>query len=126
MDSNATKAQKGSIMEQAWRFGSKGPEIYDEVLIGIPLGADLNASNVTVRLGKLYDNNWNALWNISANSTSDIPSDFNDFNQSNPAWFTAAGNPCNTVDPAAKCYVNTTYRMVWITIPHFSGFGADV
>ncbi len=125
-DSNATDSQNGSAIEQAWRFGSMGPEIYDEVLIGIPLAANVNASNVSVKLGKLYDNSWNVSWNISSNNTSEIPSDFSDFNESNPAWFTRAGMQCSTTNVAADCYVNTAARMVWLTIPHFSGIGPEI
>ncbi len=125
-DSNANQsAQNGTALEQAWRFGSLGPEIYDEVLIGIPLSADVRTDNVSVKLGKLYDDNWNATWNISAgNTTSDLPSDYSTFNTT---WFNATtGMPCSTSDPTANCYVNITNRMVWLKIPHFSGVGPTV
>lgn len=122
-DNNATDSHNGSALEQAWRFGSMGPEIYDEVLVGIPLAGNVGADNVTVRLGKLYDDNWNVTWNIDVNTTDQLPSDYRDFN---PTWFTTAGMPCSNSDQTADCYVSTQDRMVWLTIPHFSGFGAEV
>ncbi len=118
-------SQNGTALDQAWRFGSMGPEIYDEVLIGVPLDPAANASNVTVKIGKLYDDNWNVIWNQSAgNTTADLPSDYSDFNTT---WFTTGtGMQCDTSNQNADCYVNTTERMVWLTIPHFSGVGPQV
>ncbi len=123
-DSSANQSQNGSSMDQAWRFGSMGPEIYDEVLIGIPLGAGTDPNNVSVKLGKLYDENWNAVWNLSAgNSTADLPSEYDTFNT---VWFTPSGMPCSTGNINAACYINVTGRMVWLAIPHFSGIGPTV
>ncbi|VVB54185.1 Carboxypeptidase regulatory-like domain protein [uncultured archaeon] len=116
-------SQNGTALEQAWRFGSLGPEIYDEVLIGIPLNASVRADNIAVKLGKLYDENWNETWNIS-DLPANRPSDYAAFNDS---WFNATtGMPCSTTDINAKCYFNTTNRMIWLKIPHFSGLSADV
>jgi hypothetical protein len=116
-------SMNGSTLEQAWRFGSMGPEIYDEVLIGIPL-VGLSPYNVSVKLGKLYDSDWGTAWNISANSLTDLPSDYSTFNTT---WFNGTtGMPCSALDTAAQCYVDIGNRMVWITIPHFSGVGPTV
>ena len=116
-------SQNGTALEQAWRFGSLGPEIYDEVLIGIPLSASVRADNIAVKLGKLYDENWNETWNIS-DLPANRPSDYATFNES---WFNATtGMPCSTTDPDANCYLNITNRMVWLKIPHFSGLSADI
>ncbi|MBZ0174572.1 MAG: PGF-pre-PGF domain-containing protein [Candidatus Methanoperedens sp.] len=115
-------SQNGTLLEQVWRFGSMGPEIYDEVLIGIPLGS-VNPNNVSVKLGKLYDNSWNEAWNMSVNDTSQIPSDYSAFNTT---WFNnATGMPCTT-NITSPCYLDLTRRMVWLTIPHFSGVGPTV
>ncbi|MCZ7406275.1 MAG: hypothetical protein O8C67_15295, partial [Candidatus Methanoperedens sp.] len=117
-------SQNGSTLEQAWRFGSMGPEIYDEVLIGIPL-TGLSPYNVSVKLGKLYDSNWNTVWNLSAgNTSSDLPSDYATFNTT---WFNSTtGMLCSSSDITSPCYVDLTNRMAWITIPHFSGIGPAV
>ncbi len=123
-DSNATQSQNGSSMEHARRFGSMGPEIYDEVLIGIPLASGINANNVSVKFGKLYNESWGEVWNNSAgNTTGDLPSDYSGFNLS---FFNLGGMQCSTTNQNAACYVNLTYRMVWLTIPHFSGVDTTV
>jgi len=129
-DENANNSEQGSSLDMAWRFGSQGPEIYDEVLIGIPLGeeADLSAP-VSILLQNLYDEDWNAIWAVVANgtpnSTSDLPSDYQGFNLS---WFnqTAGGMPCSTTDDTANCYINVGRRIAWLQIPHFSGIGPTV
>ncbi|NJD78008.1 MAG: PGF-pre-PGF domain-containing protein [Candidatus Methanoperedens sp.] len=122
-DSSGNESQNGSSLEKAWRFGSMGPEIYDEVLIGMPLGTGINPTNVSVKLGKLFDENWNAVWNISENNITQLPSDYGAFNAT---WFAPSGMPCSTSDQTATCYVNTTGRMIWVTIPHFSGVGPTI
>ncbi|HEY9205187.1 MAG TPA: PGF-pre-PGF domain-containing protein [Candidatus Methanoperedens sp.] len=123
-DSNATQAQNGSAMEHARRFGSMGPEIYDEVLIGIPLALGVNANNVSVKFGKLYNESWGEVWNSSSgNTTADLPSDYSAFNLS---FFGPGGMQCSTTDQNAPCYVSISDRMVWLTIPHFSGVDTTV
>lgn len=123
-DSNSNQSESGSTLEQAWRFGSMGPEIYDEVLIGIPIATNLNTSNISVKLERLFDNNWNEVWNMSLNDSSQIPSDYSDFNLS---WFNnVTGMPCSLSDATSNCYVNASDRMVWLRIPHFSGVGPTI
>ena len=122
-DSNANQtSHNGTLLEQVWRFGSMGPEIYDEVLIGIPLGS-VNPNNVSVKLGKLYDNSWNEVWNMSVNDTTQIPSDYSAFNTT---WFNSTTGMQCTTDITSPCYLDLTRRMVWLTIPHFSGVGPTV
>lgn len=120
-DTNSNQSQSGATLEEAWRFGSKGPEIYDEVLIGIPLNSSANANNVSVKIWKLYDDDWNEIWNASMD-LSQIPSDYNDFNTT---WF-ITGMKCSTGNQNADCYVNTTDKVVWVKIPHFSGIGPQI
>jgi PGF-pre-PGF domain-containing protein len=123
-DDSPTQSQSGTALEQAWKFGSNGPKIYDEVLIGIPIDSRLNASNITVKLGKLFDEDWNEQWNISANNIGDIPSDYSEFNET---WFNSTtGMPCNSTDDSSKCYVDVPNRTVWLRIPHFSGFASTI
>lgn len=123
-DTSGDETRSGSTLDEAWRFGSMGPEIYDEVLVGVPLDSTLNTSNVTVKLENLYDNDWNVIWNIVDNTTAQIPSDYSDFNTT---WFNATtGLPCSITNESADCYINTTYAMAWLRIPHFSGIGPSI
>ncbi|MDO9096849.1 MAG: hypothetical protein Q7U60_01825, partial [Candidatus Methanoperedens sp.] len=121
-DESANQSQNGSALEQAWRFGSKGPEIYDEVLIGVPISG---VSVSKVYLGKLYDENWNATWNISAGDTlANLSSDYSTFNTS---WFNSTtGMPCSNTDNSSSCYIDTATGVLWLRIPHFSGVGPTV
>lgn len=129
-DDSANASEAGSDLEMAWRFGSQGPEIYDEVLIGIPLGGDVDyAAPISILLKNLYDEDWNVIWNVDVNGTpsveSDLPDDYQDFNLS---WFnkTAGGMPCSESDNTAQCYVNNATGIAWLLIPHFSGVGPTV
>ncbi|MCK4428864.1 MAG: carboxypeptidase regulatory-like domain-containing protein, partial [Candidatus Aenigmarchaeota archaeon] len=56
----------GTGLEAAWKFGSKGPEIYDEVLISMPYASSLQDKNLTVSIPLLYDNEFNPIWNFTA------------------------------------------------------------
>ena len=120
-DDSASSSQSGSSLEQAWRFGSKGPEIYDEVLIGVPISSSLSVSSV--KLGKLYDENWNAIWNTTdTNAANNVPSDYSQFNST---WF-STGFSCSLTDNSSNCYINTTEGTLWLRIPHFSGVGPTI
>ncbi len=129
-DENATESQSGSALEAAWRFGSNGPEIYDEVIIGMPYDTSTMDDDYTptpsIVIANLYDNNWNNEWNTTTypNGTS-IPSDYSGFN---PLWFnaTAGGVPCSKTNQSALCYMDTERNMLWLRIPHFSGVGPQV
>jgi PGF-pre-PGF domain-containing protein len=121
-DDSATQSRSGSGIEQAWRFGSKGPEIYDEVLIGVPISSGISISGV--KIGKLYDENWNPVWDRSAGNTSaDRPSDYSGFSD---AWFGSSGMSCSTSNAASECYVDSTNGTLWLRIPHFSGISPTI
>lgn len=121
-DDSASSSQSGSAIDQAWRFGSKGPEIYDEVLIGVPLSSSISFSGI--KIGKLYDENWNAIWNITdTNAANNIPSDYSQFNAS---WFSSTGPSCSTTDNSSACYIDSTNGTLWLRIPHFSGIGPTI
>jgi hypothetical protein len=127
-DSSANITQNQTVIEQAWRFGSTGPEIYSSVLLGMPYSdSEINDSaNITVLIEKLYDDNWQVIWDASVNTTDQIPEKYLDFDMQ---WFntTTNGVLCSkTNSSAAMCYVNTTDNMVWIQIPHFSGLGPNL
>jgi len=127
-DSASSNQTQGASLSQAWRFGSQGPDIYDFVLVGMPYASNVDESApFSVLLNKLYDENWNPVWNASDNTrgqgfTTVAYSAYADYNQT---WLntTAGGMPCSLTDQTADCYVNTTLNMIWVKIPHFSGVG---
>ena len=63
-------------LEAAWQFGSQGPDIYDYVIIGMPYESQLENKSIIVKIEKLFDNEFNVIWNSSAgNTTADIETD---------------------------------------------------
>lgn len=130
-DSDSQDSQGGSSLEEAWRFGSQGPTIYDYVWIGMPYSSTVDESApIKVLLENLYDENWNSVWNSSTNSHGEnfstvADGDYADFNQS---WLnaTVGGMGCSLTDQTQDCYVNTTLNMIWLKLPHFSGLGPAV
>ncbi len=127
-DNSANQSTAGSSLDQAWRFGSSGPEIYDSVLVGIPYDGSTVDESASIRIlvNKLYDQDWNVVWSIAQGNTSDsLPSDYSDFNRT---WFNASSNGmfCDTSNVNADCFANTTTNMLWLKIPHFSGVGPTV
>ncbi len=126
-DGQANATQSGDTLEEAWRFGSQGPEIYDEVIIGVPYNTTFYAPGIRAYIGKLYDEDWNTLWDGSINDTSVLPSDFSDFNTT--LFNNTTGMDCNTTDEnltSHLCYIDTTNGMIWFKIPHFSGVGPAI
>ncbi len=130
-DSNSSSSQSTNTVEEAWRFGSKGPEIYDYVLLGMPYNESNFDENgdFTARINLLYDDEWNVVWNISLNETSEVPSDYSDYlTDEYKAYLNSSVDPmsCSKTNTSATCYVNTTYNLVWMKIPHFSGVGPEL
>jgi hypothetical protein len=130
-DSSSNETVVDGTIAEAWRFGSTGPEIYESVLLGMPYNESKYPDyyNFSVRIGYFYDEDWNVIWNISANTTSEIPEDYSDYlspeynayvNISKPPM------PCSKTDQTSTCYVDTLANMVWIKIPHFSGVAPQV
>ena len=126
-DRNASKASSSSTsLEQVWRFGAIGPDIYDRVIIGIPYNSSINESwNYNISIDYLYDEDWNVIWNISENTTLQLPSYYSDFDT---AWFNSAtnGKSCSKTNSTADCYMDTTNNYFWIRIPHFSGVAPTI
>lgn len=128
-DGNASTAQVGNALAEAWRFGSTGPEIYDSIIVGMPYNESVTPDTYefNITIGAFYDEDWNVIWNISENTTSEIPSDYQDYLQPQyAAYVNGSGMKCSQTNVTSTCYVNTTYNMVWIRIPHFSGVGPQV
>ena len=125
-DANANSSSNSSTFSEAWRFGSSGPSIYDRIIIGMPYSDNLlnDSGNISVLLKKLYDENWNVVWDADVNSSIQVPPDYGDFNGS---WFNSSTHgPVCTSNLADLCYINTSTNMLWIQLPHFSGTGPDV
>ncbi len=119
-------ATNGSL-EEAWRFGSQGPEIYSEVLIGIPLDPSFDLDTLEAYLGRLYDENWNIVWEAGVNDSSEIPNEFADFDEQ--LFNKTDGMPCSTTDENLSegfCYIDENEEMIWIEIPHFSGVSHQI
>ncbi len=117
-DSDAVASGSGDSLEEAWRFGSMGPDIYEHILISMPYNDTFNESELGFNLDYLYDDNWNIIWNVSANGTNVNIDDYLDYSSD---YF--EGIECTDVNKSAKCYINTSLNMAWIRVPHFSGVG---
>ncbi|MCD6557616.1 MAG: PGF-pre-PGF domain-containing protein [Candidatus Aenigmarchaeota archaeon] len=128
--SNATQGQ--SAIAEAWRFGSRGPEIYDNVLLGVPYNNESYNDNweFTVTIDKFYDASWNVIWERGVNTTGQLSgTDYADFNEGDYANYLGSGVVCSKTDvnmTSHICYVDTSRHMVWMKIPHFSGINPVV
>ncbi|RLJ02512.1 MAG: hypothetical protein DRP11_02960 [Candidatus Aenigmatarchaeota archaeon] len=134
---SASNDLSGSTLEQAWRFGSMGPEIYDYVIIGIPY-TEANATQtgindsepITVNIPVFYDNDWNVTWQMGVNETTNLTgTDYEEYTQDPYAAYINGSNvTCNTTDTnlTGLCYADTVMNMIWLRIPHFSGIQPNV
>lgn len=121
-------------LEEAWRFGSLGPEIYDYVLIGIPYNTTAITSSITalVNITKFYGESWDAPeWEMGVNGTSALDgTEYEDYKEGDYVDYTDGGGAsCSTTDSdlsQSLCYRNTTLGMLWFKIPHFSGIGPNI
>ena len=120
-DESATSTTSGDAMQQARRFGSLGPEIYDSLIVAFPYTNLDDSKDINVSMPYLYDNDWNVIWNTTANGTSGITTNLTDYAGYNETWF--SGINCSRTDKSANCFVNTTLDVIWIRLPHFSGVG---
>jgi len=127
-DSSANESQSGSSLEEAWRFGSSGPDIYDGILIGVPYNeSEFDESKTfTISIAKIYDDNddWALLWDVEVNGTTGLKTNLTDYADFDDTYFT--GLTCSKTNSSHTCYVNTTDNLLWLTIPHFSGLGPQV
>jgi len=121
----------------AWQFGSQGPEIYDYVLVGMPLNQTLVNKTVKVDIPLLYDNEFNVIWNATAGDTIDIIRNDSTLNTSYgdylgtqyEAYLNGTGVLCDPNNPTLSNgigYKDVSNCTIWIKIPHFSGVGPEV
>jgi len=124
-------------LAKAWQFGSQGPEIYDYVLIGMPLSDDLVNKTVKVDIPVLYDSEFEEIWNASEGDTIDDIRNDSDLNSSYwdylgnqyEAYLNGTGVICDPNNPTLSNglgYKDINNRTIWIKIPHFSGVGPEV
>ncbi len=130
-------------LEAAWQFGSQGPDIYNYVIIGMPYDSKLDNKSIKVKIEKLYDNEFNVIWNSSAgNTTSDIETDsdleayidyinssYDSYISGTEAYLNGTGVLCREDDPYLQYglgYKDIANHKIWIKIPHFSGVGPTV
>ncbi len=123
--------------ETAFRFGSNGPTIYDYVLISMPYTegsttqTGLNESaDVNMSIPVLYDENWQVIWNATANGTSGsaLAGNNSHYNTHSSAWGTLMTSRNCTINSSSDvfnvsnpCFINKTSNKIWIRLPHFSG-----
>lgn len=128
---------KGTF-DSLWKFGSTGPDIYDEVLISMPYD-ESNEENTTVHIPYLYDEeDWeNPIWNASAgDNITDIKTDpdlryYRDgyVDTEYEAYLNGTGVTCienNKKLSEGIGHKDTANQTIWLEIPHFSGVGLNV
>jgi len=122
-DESASSSSSGASAIEDWRFGSLGPEIYDSLIVSFPYTSSTvdESQDINVSIPKLYDNDWNTVWDTSTNGTDGIATNLTDYADYNTSWF--SGINCSKTDKSANCFVNTSLDRIWIRIPHFSGTG---
>lgn len=130
-----TNASAGTTFDAAVRFGSGGPTIYDYILVSMPYsetaGSGLNDANpVNASVPVLYDDNWNIIWNASANGTNitALANNYSHYASRQSEWAELLRSRTCTTNVSAFntsnfCYINTTANVIWIRLPHFSGTG---
>ncbi len=138
-DSSSDEDTSGDF-ESAVRFGSGGPTTYDYVLVSMPYTPGGGASTglddsqtVNISIPTLYDDEWNIIWNTTANGTNAtyLSNNFSHYTAKKSEWDSLL-TPSNCVTNTSKlnttspCFINTTANRVWIRLPHFSGTGATL
>ncbi|MFB6076080.1 MAG: PGF-pre-PGF domain-containing protein, partial [Candidatus Aenigmatarchaeota archaeon] len=140
-DNSSSSSSTSSTFEEAWKFGSNGPEIYDEVIIGVPYtegsssqtGFD-ESEEISMSINSLYGKNWTTpVWNYTdgdrinniSNADSDtLLSEFKDYIGSEfESYLNGSNVVCSSSDTdlTGLCYKDTEDNILWFKIKHFSG-----
>jgi len=138
-DDNTTESTSGDF-GSAMRFGGNGPTIYDYVLVSMPYTegsssqTGLNESaDVNMTIPLLYDEDWNVIWNASANGTdgNSLAGNNSHYSAHPSEWETLMGNnTCVTsqsnFNSTNPCFIDSSNNRIWIRLPHFSGTKPDI
>ncbi|MFH1307886.1 MAG: PGF-pre-PGF domain-containing protein [archaeon] len=134
-DSANTAGTSGTSFNSVLRFGSKGPKIYDYILMSIPYsetaGSGLNDSApVNMSIPTFYDEDWNTIWLTSTNGTnaSNLASNDTHYAERQDEWQQLmVSKACTTsvaiFNATTPCFISTSSNKIWIRLPHFSGTG---
>jgi len=130
-DAAFSQESNGTDSSAAWKFGSKGPEIYDYVLISMPYSSVIENNQIKMKIPFLYDNDFNVFWNNIDNLSTDlVGTDYSDYlNNSYENYLNETGVTCSETDENLTnglCYKDTENKVVWMKIPHFTGVGPEV
>ena len=137
-DDSTASATSGDSFGAALRFGSKGPTVYDYVIVSMPYTETASSGleesqGVNMSIPVLYDDDWNVIWNITENGTSgsSLAGNESHYSTYQNDWETLMGNntcvtDANTFNVTNPCYIDTTNNKIWIRLPHFSGTGPSV
>jgi len=130
-DAAFSQNSTGTDLNAAWKFGSKGPEIYDYVLISMPYADTLSDKSIKITIPLFH-----VIWNSSAGDnttkieTNDTLEDYRDYlNSDYAAYLNGTGVNCSTADSNLSiglCYADVENQLIWIKIPHFSGVGPEI
>ena len=139
-DTATSNSTGGNSFSSAVRFGSSGPTIYDYVMVSMPYieatGAGLNdTSAVNISIPHFYDDNWNLIWNSTANGTDvgRMKGNNSHYADRQSEWaYLLNQTTCTTNATSAlsnisvPCFIDTAGNMAWLRLPHFSGTGPSL
>jgi PGF-pre-PGF domain-containing protein len=138
-ENTASSSTSGGIFGEARRFGSKGPRIYDYVIVSMPYvvtaGSGLNESQpVNITVPNLYYDDMTTLrWNLTTNGTNitNLVGNFSEYTEKQSEWEVLLGtnnctNDVSEFNATNPCYIDTSNNKVWVRLPHFSGTGPSV
>jgi len=127
---NGTQGQGG--IEEAWKFGSQGPDIYDQVLMKVPCPESIQNKTINISIPVLYDSEFNVIWDRDNGDTiSTITSNSTLYNMYESyigtqyeAYINGTGVIANETDEhlnSSLVYYDRDNQKIWMKIPHFSG-----
>ncbi len=134
-ENDAGDSEITTSFENAMKFGSSGPTIYDYVLISMPYTegntsqTGLNEEqDVNMSIPLFYDMDWNVIWNTAINGTNGtlLAGNYSHYSTYYDEWEILMGNnTCITnvsnFNSTNPCYIDTDNNRIWIRLPHFSG-----
>ena len=137
-ENDAGTSESSSSFQNAIKFGSQGPTIYDYVLISMPYTegssstTGLNESgDVNMSIPTFYDDNWNAIWSASnGTNASALAGNYSHYSTYQSDWqVLMQQNNCSTsviLNATTPCYINKIDNRIWVRLPHFSGTGPTI
>src|SRR3989344_3264934 len=130
---SAIETTSGSSFKGFMKYLSKGPKLYDYVLVSLPYSVATNTglrddANISMNVSLFYNVEGSEIWNTALNGTSalNLYTYEPHYRESASSWAVLMNSTNCTTDVSSisqtnPCYIDASNDIAWIRLPQFSG-----